>query len=814
MKTTKSIFAFSVFIIFGCILLIACGGGGGGDGDGVDDDNKTEENYGNEDYKIEDSEAADPLNGYRINEVGASTTLPKSIDYSDQMPEVRDQGGTSACTSWATGYYGKTFQEAQEMGWDPNENAFSPSFLYAVQCRAFEQPRDLNRAIEVLQKIGIAKWDTMPFEDLGNADKQIETNNYKNLAIPDAAVQEAKIYRCGSALTLKTLGELKQALTQGAVPLGLWYWGSPGNNVSPEENYIRRRSRVQKNQNGHAVLCVGYDDDKFGEGALKFINSWGADFGEDGFSWIKYADFNDLVFAKVPYKDLTNPDNNTDPSNSTQRPEPPEDVSATDGAGNYVDITWSRVAGAQYYRILRTDTEFTTPYEEIGVSYEGKYRDYPSPGVTYYYAVVGVNDLGESNHYPNSTDADGHVDIGSSQGEVLQTPTLDWSTNDEEGSHFIVTDIDPAATAMEVFISTASEGPWKSLGWAQPGDFTLNLGDNSEYGNKAPFVRIRVANTEASSDLSNTAQVGENINSDVQVGQITDQVITPQESSILLRWVTDGSGHFDFFEIWRYCLTNTDQGSEETNEWVKVGYTNLSDTDAEGYNIYEDTTPIPGASYYYVIAPVYQGTYGQLSYSNTPYKIENSGTNLHLTSFQYHYEQISSPTEFPRTVVRNDGATRVDSFTLTVLAYDWANRTPIVMGTFTVDTPIEPGDQRAYRITYNIDDSFANGQRYFWGMMIDYENAIQETYEDDNLLWSKEAWWLSQNVGSADIRGTDLQSQSQRLGSSKPFSHKRKIIRQSEEAARNAQPVGEGIYLLDEGPMIFHRPDFCNDHSK
>ena len=38
-------------------------------------------------------------------------------------------------------------------------------------------------------------------------------------------------------------------------------------------------------------MCViGYDDNKSG-GSFEVMNSWGEDWGDKGFFWIKYADF-------------------------------------------------------------------------------------------------------------------------------------------------------------------------------------------------------------------------------------------------------------------------------------------------------------------------------------------------------------------------------------------------------------------------------------------------------------------------------------------------------------------------------------------
>lgn len=56
---------------------------------------------------------------------------------------------------------------------------------------------------------------------------------------------------------------------------------------------------------GHALCVVGYDDTKEG-GAFEIQNSWGKDWGNEGYIWIKYADF--ARFTRYAYEFIDLPE--------------------------------------------------------------------------------------------------------------------------------------------------------------------------------------------------------------------------------------------------------------------------------------------------------------------------------------------------------------------------------------------------------------------------------------------------------------------------------------------------------------------------
>ena len=55
------------------------------------------------------------------------------------------------------------------------------------------------------------------------------------------------------------------------------------------DNHLWSPNNESQTIGGHAMCIVGYDDSKFG-GAFEVMNSWGTEWGEEGFCWMKYED--------------------------------------------------------------------------------------------------------------------------------------------------------------------------------------------------------------------------------------------------------------------------------------------------------------------------------------------------------------------------------------------------------------------------------------------------------------------------------------------------------------------------------------------
>ncbi len=690
---------------------------------------------GNQDFSIEDAQDADPLFGFRFGSSG-SNLLPSSVDYSSKMPNVKSQGYTGSCTAWATAYYYKTYQEAVEEGWDINQNAYSPMYLFAMQCKKYTEPHNFIASSKIIQEYGCAKWNTLPFQDYNTGmESPLERDTYAATNISEAIHSEARQYRNGEITVLNSIGDVKNALTSGPVILGINKYKTFDQSPSPENNYM---GYDPSNSNaGHAILCVGYDDSKFGTGAIKLINSWGSQWAINGYSWIRYTDYSNIVMCAMTIKDLPNPNNN---DNYNQKPSPPTNVSASDNIGPYVDIVWSKSTTAFYYRIFRMQIGNSATYAEIATTFGNTYRDYPEPGVNFYYSVVAVNDMGESDHFASDTESKNYVDIGLAKGTILQKVKLSWTHNDytDVSSHFKVYDIDPAAETMEIFVSeNTSEGPWHSLGWISPDDFYITWGENSEYVGKRPFVKVIVSNSNAYSEASDPIQVAEVITGTITVANI--QSLSGEydagNNHIYLNWSTNNE-NYQYFNIFRYKAA-----SDVGNEWIFIGST--ADT-------YYNDNVLPGVSYYYAVNAMYQGNSGEFAIMDDPVSIPISQPNLYLYQVNYKSGAITNPAHFDLTVW-NTGDTAIYDYSVKIHVYDWSDGqyyTPFDVfyaSDFagSLQLPLQAGSEHTLSLSLDIPSAYADGHYYSWIVSVDYYDEIIEEYEDDNRLQCSDSWWSS-----------------------------------------------------------------------
>lgn len=204
-------------------------------------------------------------------------------DISQFLPEVGSQGKQGSCVAWATGYYLKSFQENYEdveNGVNTKNNKMSPAYIYnqikVTDCFGGSVIKD---GLDILKNQGIVDLNVMNYNE-NDCDRQ-PTDPEKVLAEP---------YRIENYFYLdpeKVFEQTKASLLNNqpvviAIKIDRSYFGARDENGE----YIYEKFKSE--DGSHAMMVVGYDDNR---NAFKVVNSWGKEWGNQGFVWIDYSAF-------------------------------------------------------------------------------------------------------------------------------------------------------------------------------------------------------------------------------------------------------------------------------------------------------------------------------------------------------------------------------------------------------------------------------------------------------------------------------------------------------------------------------------------
>lgn len=307
------------------------------------------------------------------------TPLPSSVDWSNYMPRVGYQGQQGSCVAWAVSY-NKIFHEKRERDWDVNdrEHRFSPAFIYNQINHGRDQGSYIGDALELGTDKGYASLKTMPYNE---RDFRTQPSS--------RAFTEARLYKSQSYARLDLSGhdELKKILADGnCIIFGMEIY----------YNFYSYRSGIYKTPQGsklggHAMLIVGYSDKK---GAYKILNSWGTQWGINGYAWIDYETLLNYTVSAWIMHDLVE-------YTPEEEPESPKTLTASEGAyEDRIRLAWEPVSNAKSYIVYRSESSRES-YEEIGRTQASSFFDIRVvPGTHYDYSVISVGENGNSDYSP------------------------------------------------------------------------------------------------------------------------------------------------------------------------------------------------------------------------------------------------------------------------------------------------------------------------------------------------------------------------------------------------------------------------------
>ncbi|WP_295086863.1 dockerin type I domain-containing protein [Ruminococcus sp.] len=280
-------------------------------------------------------------NGYEKVDLSTSkyfNAVENKIDIMNDphFPVIENQGNWGSCTSFTTAYYQFSY-EARKAYYDkygclPNIR-FSPAYTYRNMSGGnCLRGTSIVETYEFLNEHGALLWENDKYDDTSNINDRVtdarilskglkyrlNNYNYEYIKYPETDVNEVD----------STMNWIKDQLRNGKVVATGGHFNYHYNNKHPDWYYPENAYRAEVVKDGnqldnkteyafvqniryvddnldkdkragtHAFTIVGFDDGLTVNyngitlrGAFKIANSWGEEYGNDGFMWIMYDAF-------------------------------------------------------------------------------------------------------------------------------------------------------------------------------------------------------------------------------------------------------------------------------------------------------------------------------------------------------------------------------------------------------------------------------------------------------------------------------------------------------------------------------------------
>ena len=224
----------------------------------------------------------------------SNTNLPTSFDLSELLPPVASQGSYGTCISWAAGYYGKTATEALSFGYKASDlaktsNQISAKDLFTSLPEGNSKGADCNGSsylinMEMLQFRGAATMATVPYTNLGSC----LSSSIQSSWTTEAGKHKIKNYR----IIDDDVFSIKQQIANRIPVIAGFRLADNFMSWNSANVYSSHTTFNSVGQHAyHGMAIVGYDDKKGVNGAFKVVNSWGSNWGNNGFIWVDYNFF-------------------------------------------------------------------------------------------------------------------------------------------------------------------------------------------------------------------------------------------------------------------------------------------------------------------------------------------------------------------------------------------------------------------------------------------------------------------------------------------------------------------------------------------
>ena len=237
--------------------------------------------------------------GVSLDEAYDVQALPTKIDLRKDMSPVRNQGSFGSCTSFATmglqeyllKKQNRYVQQAPAFNWYQSRRQ--------TGSKGIDNGVPTEFAVKMLDAYGSVPESDMPYlSGSQQKDDKLRLGFLTQQPSSDLTAKAKKNRIVTGYKTVTTLSGVKKSLSDGMpVVLAMRVFSSMGN--TPKSGLLPMPTNKDTFQGGHAVLAVGYDNEKR---VVIVRNSWGTDWADGGYFYMpyEYLKFGGVRLAVVP----------------------------------------------------------------------------------------------------------------------------------------------------------------------------------------------------------------------------------------------------------------------------------------------------------------------------------------------------------------------------------------------------------------------------------------------------------------------------------------------------------------------------------
>lgn len=236
---------------------------------GFSSDKKIPSSFSLEKYAIVSKQNGSSCTGFAIS--SAMTIMYSYINKIDNYPEM-------LINRFDPFYFYAALKDMDDLSCVSNEGCQCGSYIY--------------EGLDIAQQYGAKKWYLSPdFTCSSVLSKPLlrQMSFFTGIYKIDSYTDLLDYEKVGDDLYYSIDIEKIKYLVSGSLPIIAAI--SVGEDFGNLKGVRSTYSGDKVVKGGHAITIVGYDDDYPGGGAFRILNSYGSDWGDDGFFWMTYDDF-------------------------------------------------------------------------------------------------------------------------------------------------------------------------------------------------------------------------------------------------------------------------------------------------------------------------------------------------------------------------------------------------------------------------------------------------------------------------------------------------------------------------------------------